>query len=251
MNGAIVNAEKMISRKYSVQGAFVYSFMQYPESGLVGLQSYQGSGGLTRQIGRRDSIAVDYTGSLTDFSGSYSMVSNKLALTYTHPFRNRAKLELSVGPEAMLLRSPGQSNVNRMLVDGSASFGWQTRRIDTSLSYAHNAGSGGGLLLGAEVQSVTALVSRRLLRVWTLGLHGGFQNVEQLSSLLSTGTALSYRNAYIGSSMQRNIGRTMTFNVTYNFQYQVENQQALPNTEFRRNQVMAGFTYNLRPISLE
>jgi hypothetical protein len=251
MNGAIVNGEKLISRKLSVHGGFVHSLMQYPESGLVGLQSYQGSGGLTRQIGRRDSIAVDYTGSLTDFSGSYSMVSNKLALTYTHPFRNRARLELSVGPEAVLLRSPNQSNVNRMLVDGSASFSWQTRKIDASLSYAHNAGSGGGLLQGAEVHSVTASASRRLLRVWTLGLQDGFRNVDQLSSLLSTGTALSYRNAYTGFSMQRNIGRTMTFNVNYNFQYQIENQLALPETQFRRNQVMAGFTYNLRPISLE
>jgi hypothetical protein len=90
-----------------------------------------------------------------------------------------------------------------------------------------------------------------LLRVWTLGLQDGFRNVDQLSSLLSTGTALSYRNAYTGFSMQRNIGRTMTFNVNYNFQYQIENQLALPETQFRRNQVMAGFTYNLRPISLE
>src|ERR1019366_2578862 len=100
MNGAIVNAERLLSQKLSVHGGFVYAFVQYPESGLIGLQSYQGSGGLSRQIGRRDSIAVDYTGSLTNFSGSYSMVSNKLALTYTHPFRNRAVLELSLGPEA-------------------------------------------------------------------------------------------------------------------------------------------------------
>ena len=161
-------------------------------------------------------------------------------------------LELGIGPEAVLLRNPtSQSDESRILVDGSASFSWQTRKIDASLSYAHNSGGGGGLLQGAEVHSATALVSHRFERIWTVGLHDGFRNVEQLSSLLSTGTAISYRNAYAGFSLQRNIGRSMTFNLNYDFQYQVENQLALPETLFRRNQVIAGLTFNLHPISLK
>jgi hypothetical protein len=249
MDGVMVNASRSISRKFSVHGGFVYSLLQYIDSGLIGLQGYQGSGGLSRQIGR-DSIAVDYSGSLTNFTGSSSMVSNKLAISYTHPFKNRAVLVLGVGPEAVLLRNPGQADVNKTIVDGNASFSWKTRGLDANLSYSHGAGSGGGLLQGSEIDTATVSVSRRVARIWTVGLHDGFSNVSQLSSLLSTGKPTSYRSIYAGCSVFRNIGRAMTFNFGYNFQYQTQSQQALSATTYRRNQVMAGLTYNLRPISL-
>jgi len=250
MNAVILNADRSLSRKFSMHGAFVYSLMKYIDSGLIGLHAYQGSGGLTRQFGRRDSIAADYSWGLTDFTGSTSMQSNKLIVKYTHPFRNRAVLELSGGPEAVSLRSPGQPDKNRMLVDGAASFTWQTSRLDASLSYSHNSGSGSGLLQGVEMHSVTASVRHRLGRVWTVGLYDGFNNVNQLSSLLSTGTPFSYSSAHSGVSVRRNMGRTMTFNLKYDFQYQIESQRAIPDTTYRRNQVLAGFTFNLHPISL-
>jgi len=250
MNAVMVNADRSFSRRFSVHGGFNYSLLQYLDSGLIGLQAYQGSGGLSRMIGRRDSIAVDYTGGLTDFTGSSSMVSNKLSVSYTHPFRNKAKLILTAGPEAVLLRNPGQTDIKKTVVDGSASFTWQTRGTDASLTYSHGAGSGGGLLQGAEVDSAVVSVSRRLGRVWTVSQHDGFNNVSQLSSLLSTATPTSYRTIYAGFSVNRNIGRTFTFNLNYDFQYQIENQRVLSVPAYRRNLVMAGLTYNLRPISL-
>jgi hypothetical protein len=250
MNAVIANADRTLSRNFSVHGEFNYSLLQYLDSGLVGLQEYQGSGGLTRQIGKQDSIAVDYTGSRTDFSGSTTMVSNKVALTYTHSFRNRATLILGIGPESVRLENPGQPDITRTLVDGSASLNWQTRKVDTSLSYSHNSGGGGGLLRGAELHTATVAATRRVARVWTPGLHGGFSNVSELSSVFSTGTPISYSSYYTGCSVSRDIGRTMLFHLNYDFQYQTENQRAVSALTYRRNSVMAGLTYNLRPISL-
>jgi hypothetical protein len=250
MNAVFANADRTLSRKFSVHGGFNYSLLQYIDSGLVGLQAYQGSGGLTRLIRKQDSIAVDYTGTRTDFSGSTTMVSNKVALTYTHSFRNRATLTLGIGPETVRLENPGQPDFTRTLVDGSASLNWQTRKVDTSLSYSHNSGGGSGLLRGAEIHTATVAATHRVARVWTPGLHGGFSNVSELSSVLTTGTPISYSSYYTGCSVSREIGRTMLFHLNYDFQYQNENQRAVSASTFRRNAVLAGLTYNLRPISL-
>jgi hypothetical protein len=121
-----------------------------------------------------------------------------------------------------------------------------------SANYFHGVTAGSGVFLGATTDQVSGSATRRVSRVWSGEVHGGYarnRNAETAQDLGNT----SYDSFFGGVSAARPLGRNAMFNVGYTAyveRTELSGCTGSCSASFTTNQISVGVSWHARPFVL-
>jgi hypothetical protein len=131
-------------------------------------------------------------------------------------------------------------------VSGGIDAGWQSARTSVTGGYSKRVSDGGGVLGTVRLQSAHGGVRRELATGWALKIEAtyGSNQAVTLSPAEAT-TAKKIQTTSVGATLERNIGRSVGFQLGYfhDFQDQSGSQDATLNYNTDRNRVMVTLSY--------
>jgi hypothetical protein len=161
--------------------------LRYPDGNGLDTDAQTANALLTWRLNARNSLSGQYLFSDYSYPGSNlaqaisSFVTNSALFGYQREWNRRITTNASIGPE--WIESSNSAVVpSSTRISGSAKVDDQFRFGSAGLSYSHAASGGGGFLLGAEVDSVSADFSREFQRKLTIGLTGGYRRTSSLGN---------------------------------------------------------------------
>ena len=161
--------------------------LRYPDGNGLDINAQTANAGLTRRLNARSSLSGQY--SFTDYSypgnnpaqSVSSLVTNAAFFGYQRVWNRRITTSFSVGPE-WLASSNSALVPSSTSVAGNATASDQFRFGSASLNYTRGVSGGGGYLVGAEVDTVSAGFSREFERKLTIGTTGGYFRTSALGN---------------------------------------------------------------------
>ncbi len=194
-----------ISGSHGVQRFLEADFLDSEQTSL--------DAGFTHKMRRRNSIGVKYQASFFDLDHAIGGFRRDTAMvSFEHHFAGRYVLQMEAGPERMKVTGGLTPQPASLVPARRASFRFTGKKADWNLGYAHNT-LGGGLIVGAEVDSVDGGFLYRFTRSWNAAVTFNYAHndpVRQLSSLTSALDTLTG-----GARLERKLGRSMNLYFTY------------------------------------
>ena len=161
--------------------------LRYPDGNGLDTDAQTANAGLTRRLNARSSLSGQY--SFTDFSypGNNSVstqelsnfITNAAFFGYQREWNRRITTNVSVGPE-WLASSNNAVVPSSTSVAANATASDQFRFGSATLSYSRGVSGGGGYLLGAETDTVSAGFAREFERKLSINLTGGYLRTSGL-----------------------------------------------------------------------
>lgn len=169
--------------------------------------------GFTHKMRRQNSIGVKYQASFFDLDHAIGGFRRDTAMvSFEHHFAGRYVLQMEAGPERMKVTGGATAQPASLVPARRASFRFTGKKADWNLGYAHNT-LGGGLVVGAEVDSADGGFAYNFTRSWSAGMNFNYAHndpVPQLSRLTSALDTVSG-----GARLQHKLGRSMNLYFTY------------------------------------
>jgi hypothetical protein len=161
--------------------------LRYPDGNGLDTNAQTGNAGLTRRLNARNSLSGQYLFTYYSYPGNNlalpisSLVTNTALFGYQREWNRRITTSVSVGPE---WTSSSNSAVvpSSTSVAGSATANGQFRFGSASLNYTRGVSGGGGYLVGAEVDTVSAGFAREFEKKLTINLAGGYIRTSALGN---------------------------------------------------------------------
>lgn len=97
---------------------------------------------------------------------------------------------------------------------GGVDLGWQKQRTSLNAGYSKQISNGSGLVGAVRLQNIHAAVRREFLPGWSAAVMATYGDNESLT-LTSATTATAIKATSVGASLERNIGRSLGFQVAY------------------------------------
>lgn len=161
--------------------------LRYPDGNGLDTNSQMANGMLTRRLNARNSLSGQYEFSdysypdSTQSQGMSNLITHSVLFGYQRAWSRQVTTDASIGPQ--WVESSSTSLVpSSTRVSGNARVNDQFRFGSAALTYSHAASGGGGFLYGAEVDSVSADLSREIKRRLTVGLTGGYRRTSSLGN---------------------------------------------------------------------
>jgi hypothetical protein len=145
----------------------------------------------------------------------------------------------ATGPEA------GQNTSFRGWgVAGDLEGGWQSARTSVTAGYSKQISDGAGVLGAVGLQSAHATIRRQILRFWAANVTALYGNNDAVTLAL-TSTATSIKTTSVGASLERNLGKSLSFQFGYFHDVQdLSGSAVLPqNNNADRNRYMITLSY--------
>ena len=167
----------------------------------------------------------------------------------------RRALTLSGGPEVTKFRlAPAPATKTQYIAgSGNASLSYLVPKGTLAATYFHGVTAGSGVFLGATTDQITATAARKLSRVWSGELHGGYARnraVEAASGVSST----DYDSFFGGVSASRPLGRNASFSASYTAYLERTSVSSCGgsscSSSFTTNQISLGVSWHTRPLVL-
>jgi hypothetical protein len=204
-----------LSRRTSITLAGSYGLMSFTQPGNVDSNTIVGSIGLNYALSRNDTIGVVYRFSAYHFPGdSQAYGDNAFSFAYGRKITGHLGLRVFVGPEITNYRVPIGTTSQTVGFSASANLIYALPRGQFGLSYLHGLSGGGGVLIGSELDQVTATFSYSLTRVWTGNVNFGYARNSPVGGTSTTGLPV-YDDWFIGGGVGRQIGRNFNFGIAY------------------------------------
>ena len=213
-NVAGLQATYALSRRGSVTLAGSYGLLRF-EQGNYDSNTTVGSIGYNYQLTRNDTVGLVYRYSSYQYPGNPQAYSDHVvSVAYGRKVTGRLGLRAFIGPEITRFRIPVDNSSQKTGFSAYASMNYSFERGAFSLGYLHGLSGGSGVLIGSNLDWITATVSRQLTRQWTGTLNFGYSRNSPVVGP-GAGSSPAYGDWFVGCSAARPIGRNFNFAVAY------------------------------------
>jgi hypothetical protein len=168
--------------------------LRYPDGNGLDTNAQMANAGLTRRLNARNSLSGQYSFTYFSYPGNNlalpisCLVTSTALFGYQRVWNRQITTNVSVGPE--WISSSNSAGVpSSTTVAGSASAIDQFRFGSASLNYSRATSGGGGYLVGAEVDNISAGFAREFERKLTVNLTGGYMRTSGLANQGESGLA--------------------------------------------------------------
>lgn len=210
-----LQATYALSRRGSFTLAGSYGILSFSQPGNVDSNTTVGSIGYNYTLTRNDTIGLVYRFSSYQFPGSpQAYGDNVISVAYGRKVTGHLALRLFVGPEITNYRLPVGNTSQTVGFSASANLTYAYRQGAFGLNYIHGLSAGSGVLIGSNLDEVSASASRRLTTEWTANLNFGYSHNDPIGGPAVSGYP-AYHNWYAGGGVGRPIGRNFNFAVAY------------------------------------
>jgi hypothetical protein len=228
-----------------------------PGAGTLGdTSTAAGSGFWLHNLLRGDWAGISYRFQRITFDPSGETRVNTFTVMNTLNIAKTFTLSAFVGPEysnnhgvAATGPSAGQvSNFGNWAIAFGVDGGWHKERTSVTAGYSKRTSDGGGVLGAVRLQNVHAAVRRELSPGWAATFSG-----NQALTTTSATSATSIKAASVGASLERNIGRSLGFQVSYFHSFQNQSGSSDPSQNFdaNRNRFFVTLSYQwAKPLGM-
>lgn len=244
-----------LSHRGSVTVAGSYGLLDFQESGNIDSRATVGSIGYNYALSRNDTIGVVYHFSSYQFPGNPQAYSSQvIRFAYGRKVTGHLGLRFFIGPQITNYRIPVGPSSQNVGFSATATMTYAFRHGGFTLGYIHGLSAGSGVLIGSNLDEVSASVSRSLVGAWTGTVHFGYSRNSPVGGTTVTGYPL-YDNWYAAAGVKRPLGGNLNFGLSY-----TANITNYPgsgctgagcNISNTINTITANFQWHLRPYILE
>jgi hypothetical protein len=141
---------------------------------------------------------------------------------------------------------------------GSVSLTYLIPSGSISGSYYHGVTAGSGVFLGATTDQLNGAFTRKLTRLWTMNINGGYSRNRSVAQavvipLPTLNLNLNYNTIYANIAANRPIGHNASVSVGYTGYIERANGTCTTTNcggDFTTNQVSIGVSWHARPFVL-
>jgi hypothetical protein len=221
-NTSIADVVQSLSPRSAVTVISAFSLAHFLDASanLINSEQWTFEGGYSRQLGRRNQVAVIYA--FQDFlfplATGGDIQTNVVNLRYGHTISGRMSLLLGAGPQHTTIDEPGSATATRWSLSAMARLHYKFPRTSASLTYEKYTSAGSGFFAGADSQVARLSVRRPLGRTWEFYGDLGYSYHKRLQPLLFAGTQGShYSDGFIGAILRKHLGRNFGAFGSYHF----------------------------------
>jgi len=213
-NVSALQATYALSRRSSVTVAGSYGLLRF-EQGNYDSNTTVASAGYNYQLTRNDTLGLVYRYGSYQYPGNPQAYSDHAVnVAYGRKVTGHLALGLFIGPEITNFRIPIGNTSQNIGLSAAANMTYAFERGVFTVGYLHGLSAGSGVLIGSNLDSVTATVSRQLTRQWAGSLNFGYSHNRPVVGT-GAGSSPAYGDWYVGCSASRPIGRNFSFAVAY------------------------------------
>ena len=213
-NVSALQATYALSRRSSVTVVGSYGLLRF-EQGNYDSNTTVASAGYNYQLTRNDTLGLVYRYSSYQYPGNPQAYSDHAVnVAYGRKVTGHLGLSLFIGPEITNFRIPVGNTSQNIGLSAAANMTYAFERGVFTVGYLHGLSAGSGVLIGSNLDSVTATVSRQLTRQWAGSLNFGYSHNRPVVGT-GAGSSPAYGDWYVGCSASRPIGRNFSFAVAY------------------------------------
>jgi len=244
-----------LSARSSVTMGGLYSLLRFSDPGNIESDQYVGNVGYNYQITRSNTIGVQYRyGAFHFLNDPQAIGDHMFQVVFGRKITGRLALTFSGGPEITTFRVAQPPTTKTQYVGGSggATLSYRVLNGSISASYFHGVTAGSGVFLGATTDQVSGSATRRVSRVWSGDVHGGYarnRNAETVQGVNST----NYDSFFGGVSVARPLGRNASFSLAYTAYVERSDLSGCTgscSSSFTTNQFSVGVSWHARPFVL-
>jgi len=254
-NTAGVQMTYQLSARSSVTMGGLYGLLRFSDPGNIESDQYVGNVGYNYQITRNNTIGLQYRYSAFHYLDNPQAIGDQIfQVVFGRKITGRLALTLSGGPEITNYRvaEPPATKTQYVAGSGGATLSYLVPKGSIGASYFHGITAGSGVFLGATTDQVSGSATRRVSRVWSGEVHGGYarnRNAETAQGASNT----SYDSFFGGVSAARPLGRNAAFNVGYTAfveRTELSGCTGSCSSSFTTNQISLGVSWHARPFVL-
>lgn len=257
-NAAVAQVDYQVNARTTFVTIADYDILHFFESGLVDSYAAGFQTGLSRQLTRRDTLAVAYRFNSLWFNGSPEVIRDHVAqLAFERALTRRVDVRIGAGPDVTQINVPGAPET-RVSWAGAASLRYATERMGYGIYLDRGVTSGSGVFLGAVTSTASAAVQRQLSRLWSLTFDVSYGRNVNLISVVTpriVAPAGSRFNAVYGGFLaRRQLGENSEFFFGYTLRRQTSDATlcsgGLCGSSVPGNVLNFGFVWRPREIPI-
>lgn len=254
-NTAGVQATYQLTARSSVTMGGIYSLLRFSEPGNIESDQYVGNVGYNYQITHNNSIGLQYRFSAFHYLNDPQAIGDHtFQFVFARKITGRLGLTLSGGPEITNFRlaQPPSTKTQYVAGSGGASLNYLMPKGSLTASYFHGLTAGSGVFLGATTDQFTGAATRRIGRVWSGEIHGGYARNRSAATVEGV-SSTDFDSFFGGVSAARPLGRNATFTLGYTAYVQrsgLSNCSSDCSSTFTTNQISIGVSWHARPFVL-
>lgn len=254
-NTAGVQTTYRLSARGSITMGGLYSLLRFRDAGNIESDQYVGNIGYNYQITRNNTIGLEYRYSAFHYLNAPQAIGDHMfQVVFGRKITGRMALTLSGGPEVTNFRvaQPPATKTQYIAGSGGASLSYLVPKGSLSVGYYHGVTAGSGVFLGATTDQVTGSANRRISRVWSGEVHGGYARNRSAESGRGVSSA-DFDSFFGGVSAARPLGRNAQFTAGYTAFVQRTSLSGCTSncsSTFTTNQISVGVSWHARPFVL-
>ncbi len=258
-------ADILFSSRSSMTLVGGFSNLDYFDSDLLNYQSENFRAGYNYILDRKNTVGAEYNFGQFNYSNFHQSITTHTAqLVYGRRITGKLAFQVAAGPEISFFQTPITPAGGEGGTTGGpkSTVGWalntnlqyQLERTAFTLSFVHGVNGGSGIQAGAETDTASGTLTRRVTRAFTAGITGGYTRSSGLTVINTTtpfGQTFDYW--YGGGNLSYALSRMVNFTLAYQLQYQDSGLGfclggATCGTTFVRHTITFGFTWRDRPL---
>ena len=218
-NNASATVQRNLTGSTTVEGSgslLIQRFIESQNANGIDNNQATGIGGITHRIDARNTISANYTYSRFSYpSASFSFISQSANLEYIRHVSRRILVDVTAGPQRTTASAGVTPSLN-LALEANATYTGEASTLGLIFSRGTNAGS--GVVQGAQINNLSANVTRKFGREWNTAALIGYTHTTSLPGL--SAQALSTDIVLASLQANRKIGNYLSAFVSYSLQNQ-------------------------------
>lgn len=253
-NTAAAQVNYVLSQRDSVTFTGSYGLLRFMDSSNFDNDTFSGGMGYNRQVTKMDSLGLFYSFGAFHFSGSpQAYGSHSVGLSYGRKITGKLALQLSAGPQINTYRIPVGTSSSSVSAYATANLSYALQDASLNVTYRHGLSNGGGVLVGSQMDTVTAAAGRRLGRVWNGFASFGYSRNASVGDLPGSSNQ-TYNDWFLNVGASRPFGRNINFSAAYSVNFENAQQPGCStgscNTDFTQHIITLSLQWHTRPFVL-
>jgi hypothetical protein len=246
-NAALGEVDYRLTGKGTATVTASYGLLQFPSAGLIDSNQSLVSVGYDYRRSALDTVALEYDFGYFRFPGEGTDIWNHfLQVKYSRRVTGRLSASGGIGPQFTSVHSL-QRDHSIVTWQGQGNIQYRRGRLTARVNASRGLSNGGGVLYGAQMESVQGGLAYDISRRLASSLDFGLSHNQDLL----TGRTISLEFANV--TLTRRAGRYATFFMTYYIAHQLSNQNCvglLCEPTGTRQVGGIGFSWSYRPVPI-
>jgi hypothetical protein len=255
-NAVIGQEEYALSHRSSITLVGSYGILKFVDAGFANGDSVSTQAGYNYQLSRRDEFSIAYQfNRFGYFDIPTALKSHGALFSYSRKLTGRMNFQINGGPQIQIFEEPGTSS--KTLLDWTLYSGLNYELGRTSLngSYNRSQTGGSGLFVGAETQTISFGISRKLSRAWDASVGSGYSINQTFAQTSTNGVSTNFDTLFASAGVSRHFVRYGSLSVSYSFAHESNLAGLCPATicttgSSNMHSISIGYTWGLRPVVL-